>query len=577
MAQSGQPGIMKKTKNFIEPVAVKTEPGVDPKAPVEVKVEVGDVDAVTETPALPRSQEKTLLVLIEVRNKQADDFRKKLAFYKSKLEETEKDLTALQSQLSNLRSRSGKVQGKPEDAGDAAASGLGSAENEIRSSSPAKNDSSAPPKQPLSRPPLVIPSVKPRQERPGSMELNTKSTNGLESSYSLKKLNRPQLDSNKNLKRSSWDAPSSSNIDHGSSQTAKKKKAAVPRERKDLIPGIQSSSKPSLYHVQSSNLVASNHSRKLRCLAINPADDQLLITSALDGRLSLWRLQAHGSALSAVSTTNCSTVDGRWPEDVVWHPHGDKLFAAYTADGGSSQVSTINLNTSQEKRVTHFQEKPHIKGIVNVIRFMPWGEDEVPFATGGADHAVMLWQEKNAGSWKPQKVHRDIHSSGVSGVAGLQQKKSILSVGVDKRIIGFDVVASKVDFRHQVECKCIDVLPNPLDFNLFLVQTGSHGKQLRLFDIRMRQTEIHSFGWKQETSDSQSALINSAWSPDGFHISTGSADPVIHIFDIRYTGHTPSQSLSAHRKRVFKAAWHPTLSLLVSISSDLNIGLHTIE
>lgn len=99
-------------------------------------------------------------------------------------------------------------------------------------------------------------------------------------------------------------------------------------------------------------------------------------------------------------------------------------------------------------------------------------------------------------------------------------------------------------------------------------------KQLRLFDIRDRQKEVHSLGWKQESSESQSALIHQAWSPNGLYISSGSVDPIIHIFDIRYNSHKPSQSIKAHQKRVFKAVWHPTLPLLISISSDLNIGLH---
>lgn len=101
-------------------------------------------------------------------------------------------------------------------------------------------------------------------------------------------------------------------------------------------------------------------------------------------------------------------------------------------------------------------------------------------------------------------------------------------------------------------------------------------RQLRLFDIRLRQTVIHEFGWTQESSESQSALINQAWSPDGLYITSGSADPVIHIFDIRYNAHNPSQSVKAHQKRVFKALWHHSLPLLITISSDLNIGLHKI-
>lgn len=100
--------------------------------------------------------------------------------------------------------------------------------------------------------------------------------------------------------------------------------------------------------------------------------------------------------------------------------------------------------------------------------------------------------------------------------------------------------------------------------------------QLRLFDIRLRKTELHAFGWRQDSSESQSALINQAWSPDGLCITSGSADPVIHVFDIRYNASRPFQSMKAHQKRVFKAAWHRSLPLLVSISSDLSIGMHKI-
>lgn len=44
--------------------------------------------------------------------------------------------------------------------------------------------------------------------------------------------------------------------------------------------------------------------------------------------------------------------------------------------------------------------------------------------------------------------------------------------------------------------------------------------------------------------------------------------------DFRYKGQRPSQSLEVHSKRVFKAAWHSSLPLLISISSDHHIGMH---
>ncbi|ONK72147.1 uncharacterized protein A4U43_C04F16280 [Asparagus officinalis] len=317
------------------------------------------------------------------------------------------------------------------------------------------------------------------------------------------------------------------------------------------------------------------HKRKLRCLAPSPVNDQMFVTSALDGVVNLWELQSEGHSASLLSTTDCMSLkQRRWPEDITWHPDGDSLFAVYSADGGDSQISILNLKHSGDKKVVFLEEKPHLKGIINSITFMPWVD--LCFATGGCDHAVILWNEKE-NSWKPKTLHRNQHSSAVMGVAGLQRNKVILSVGADKRIVGFDLLAETAEFKHQIDTKCMSVLPNPSDFNMFMVQTGQQGKQLRLYDYRVRQnTEIHAFGWKQ-SSESQSALISQAWSPDGLYLSSGSADPIIHIFDIRYNGSNPSQSVQAHQRRVFKAVWHRSVPILTSISSDLNIGLHRIS
>ncbi|KAG6753302.1 hypothetical protein POTOM_043354 [Populus tomentosa] len=337
------------------------------------------------------------------------------------------------------------------------------------------------------------------------------------------------------------------------------------------------SSAPCTVHCHTSNHISSQHKRKLRSVAVCPVNDQLFVSSALDGMINLWQLQARGSGASLLSTTDSvSPVQRRWPEDIAWHPLGNSLFSAYTADSGDAQISVLNLNKTQGRaRVTFLEDKPHIKGIINGIEFMPW--ENTCFVTGGSDHGVVLWNEKDEeNSWKPKALHRNMHSSAVMGVAGMQQKQIVLSAGADKRIVGFDVQVGRADFKHQLDSRCMSVLPNPCDFNLFMVQTGTLGKQLRLFDIRLRQTEIHSFGFKQESSDSQSALINQAWSPDGLYLTSGSVDPVIHVFDIRYNYHKPSQSIKAHQKRVFKAVWHYSLPLLISISSDLHIGLHKI-
>ncbi|GFP82619.1 hypothetical protein PHJA_000405000 [Phtheirospermum japonicum] len=341
------------------------------------------------------------------------------------------------------------------------------------------------------------------------------------------------------------------------------------KEHIDLIQliGKKSSSVPIRCH--GGPLISSQHKRKLRSLALCPTNDQLFVTSALDGAVNLWEIQGRGADCQ-------SDKQRRWPEDIAWHPHGNKLFSVYSADGGDSQISVLNLNKGREKTgVSFLEDKPHRKGIINSIEFMPW--DDRSFVTGGSDHAVILWTEKEDDKWKPQTLHKNHHSSAVMGVAGMQHRNIVMSAGADKRIIGYDVTTGRADYKHQIDSKCMSVLPNPCDFNLFMVQTGTPERQLRLFDLRLRQMEIHAFGFKQESSESQSALINQAWSPDGLYMTSGSVDPIIHIFDIRYNAQKPSQSIKAHQKRVFKAAWHHALPLLISISSDLNIGLHRIN
>ncbi|KAJ6375283.1 hypothetical protein OIU77_000297 [Salix suchowensis] len=467
---------------------------------------------------------------------------------------------------------------------------------ERKSPSPVRFNEASSSSQPQSRTELVIPAVNPKVTQPvksvGSGARISCGSSAQPSSLAPSngavnvKVEKPYSSVNVKVEKSNSAVKvkmekchrSSSDVEVVEIQDRGNKRKIEQKEHKELIPLVSRSSVPCTVHCHTSNHISSQHKRKLRSIVVCPVNDQLFVSSALDGMINLWQLQARGSGASLLSTTDSvSPVQRRWPEDIAWHPLGNSLFSAYTADSGDSQISVLDLNKTQGRaRVTFLENKPHVKGIINGIEFMPW-ENNTCFVTGGSDHGVFLWNEKDEeNSWKPKALHRNMHSSAVMGVAGMQQKQIVLSAGADKRIVGFDVQVGRADFKHQLDSKCMSVLPNPCDFNLFMVQTGTHGKQLRLFDIRLRQTEIHSFGFKQESSDSQSALINQAWSPDGLYLTSGSVDPVIHVFDIRYNYHKPSQSIKAHQKRVFKAVWHYSLPLLISISSDLHIGLHKI-
>ncbi|KAG2300083.1 hypothetical protein Bca4012_011662 [Brassica carinata] len=324
-------------------------------------------------------------------------------------------------------------------------------------------------------------------------------------------------------------------------------------------------------------MLPSGHTKRMRSLALSPSNRDLFATSALDGVVHFWKLQSDRSSATLFKTVNRVEVDQkRWAEDIAWHPHKSALFSVYTADEGHAQISALYLNEARETCESKFlKDRPHSKGLINRIMFTPW--DDPCFITGGCDHAVVLWREQGeSNAWKSSLLHKDLHTSAVMGVAGMRHNNLVLSCGEDRRFVGFDAREEKVTFKNRLDNKCTNLLPNPRDVNLVMLQTRQLDRQLRLYDVRLPQTELFSFGWKQESSESQSALINQSWSPDGLHISSGSSDPAIHIFDIRYNAASPSLSVKAHKKRVFKAEWHSSNQLLVSISSDLEIGIHKL-
>ncbi|KAL0729670.1 hypothetical protein Bca4012_025763 [Brassica carinata] len=323
-------------------------------------------------------------------------------------------------------------------------------------------------------------------------------------------------------------------------------------------------------------MLPSGHTKRMRSLAVSLSNRDLFATSALDAAVHFWKLHSNRSSATLLKTVNRVGLDQkRWAEDIAWHPHRSELFSVYTADEGHAQISAVYLNEARESCESKFlKDRPHRKGLINRIMFTPW--DDPCFITGGCDHAVVLWREqRERNAWKSRLLHRDLHSSSVMGVAGMRHKNLVLSCGDDRRFVGFDARAEKATFQHRLDNRCTNLLPNPRDVNLVMVHTRQLDRQLRLYDVRLPQTELFSFGWKQESSESQSALINQSWSPDGLHISSGSSDPVIHIFDIRYNAPSPSLSIKAHKKRVFKVEWQSSQQL-VSISSDLEIGIHKL-
>ena len=112
-----------------------------------------------------------------------------------------------------------------------------------------------------------------------------------------------------------------------------------------------------------------------------------------------------------------------------------------------------------------------------------------------------------------------------------------------------------------------------------LVLSRDDERQLKFWDVRSKETLNAMFGWKRSKDSQKTALVKPAWSPSGLLLSCGPAEEKVRVYDIRYcSAKNPSITLSDHSGKVFKVAWAPTRSVLVTTSlNDKKIGLYSLR
>ncbi|KAE8705225.1 APO protein 3 [Hibiscus syriacus] len=190
-------------------------------------------------------QEEALAALIEHRTKEVEQLGNRISYYKSQLVEAERRLQDSQSKLARLRGR--------------------------------KNPT-------FSNASLVSKSVK--VDQISTLEWSSaKNTISLEASPA----------SNSAMKvRAEASHRSSSNPQVVETKDRGVKRKFEQKEHKELIPLVRNSSSLTKIGSYPSNHISSQHKRKLRSLAVCPVNDQLFVTSALDGIVHLWQIQAGG-------------------------------------------------------------------------------------------------------------------------------------------------------------------------------------------------------------------------------------------------------------------------------------------
>ncbi|KAK3403620.1 hypothetical protein EUGRSUZ_K00065 [Eucalyptus grandis] len=219
-------------------------------------------------------EEETILVaLIEHRTKEVDHLRHRVSYYTSQLHEAQKRLHDSKGKLALLRSKhSAAAAAAPSSSSSVAVfTNNGTAANvktERRSTSPIGTSSGSKPSSRSNAPPPPPPTPTPSilHQSPSA---------------------RPVKEEKPRARPSPRDSEAIQ--DRGGTRRKLEHK-----EHRELIPLIRSASSPFTIRCQTSSQVPSQHKRKLRSLALCPAQELLFATSALDGVVNLWQIQANG-------------------------------------------------------------------------------------------------------------------------------------------------------------------------------------------------------------------------------------------------------------------------------------------
>ncbi|KAE8672276.1 ERF114 protein [Hibiscus syriacus] len=239
-------------------------------------------------------QEEALVALIEHRTKEVQHLRQRISYYQSQLAEAEERLQDSQSKLAHLGGRH-----------------ISSSSNASLATKRVKVELGIVPPEDIDgdseilrlRTKLVIPSVIPKFSKPIKPEgLVAKSTIALEEITASNRAVKVKVEESD---RSSTDMEVVEVIYRGT------KRMLEQEERKELITLVESHTSPTLIGPYSSNIIPSQHKRKSRSLSVCPVNDQLFVTSALDGLVNLWKILGRGSSASLLSTTNCVSSGAR--------------------------------------------------------------------------------------------------------------------------------------------------------------------------------------------------------------------------------------------------------------------------
>mmetsp|Transcript_25747 Transcript_25747/g.38032 ORF Transcript_25747/g.38032 Transcript_25747/m.38032 type:complete len:357 (-) Transcript_25747:460-1530(-) len=240
--------------------------------------------------------------------------------------------------------------------------------------------------------------------------------------------------------------------------------------------------------------------------------------------------------------------------DVKWFHDGEKIVTA------SADRNLGWWDATSGERIKRFMGH---EGVVNAVDCVK--EGHAPLVISASDDCTArLWDARVRGD-----VSVFEHEFQVTSIAYSLDGNTVYTGGIDNCITSWDVRRKEKIMKmtgHKDTITSISLSPN----GTHLLSNSMDGT-LQTWDVRPFVTgnQRHDKTFVGGTHNAEKGLLNCSWSSDGGMVTGGSADRVVHIWDVLSTEEL--YYLPGHAGCVNSVIFHPKENVIASGSSDKSI------
>eukprot|EP00049_Salpingoeca_infusionum_P018297 m.356560 g.356560 ORF g.356560 m.356560 type:complete len:353 (-) comp17581_c0_seq1:295-1353(-) len=293
------------------------------------------------------------------------------------------------------------------------------------------------------------------------------------------------------------------------------------------------------------------HQGELFCGRYNP-NGECLASAGFDRQIMLWKtlgecenygvLEGHGGAVLGLS----------WASDET------HLYSA------SSDKTCAVWDTVVGERVRKLKGHSDIVNAVCAAR-----NNTSLFVSGSDDNSVRVW---DARSKNPVTTFDNGYQ--VTAVAFHQEGDQVISAGIDNDVKVWDIKTGSMAFAMQGHTNTVTGMA--LSPNGKQLLTTAMDNTVRIWDAQpfvSGSRMVKSFSGAQHSSEMN--LIKCAWTPDGKHIGSGSANRNLYIWNV--STEKVVYALPGHAGSVNDVDFHPSQPIVLTASSDKTLFQGELE